>query len=40
VAEAGTNATSVLDLIIEPQELEVTALTSANPSEKIGLYDL
>jgi len=37
VAEAGTNATSVFDLIIEAQALEAIALTSANPSEKIEL---
>jgi len=37
VAEAGANATSVFDLIIEAQGLEAIALTSANPSEKIEL---
>jgi len=31
VAEAGTNTTSELDLIIEAQESEAIALTSANP---------
>jgi len=37
VADAGTTEASPLGLIIEPQELEATALTSANPSEKIAL---